>query len=86
MLSAPRYQVDLNRASVAEFQALPEIGPRLAERIVRDREANGPFLGPEQLSRVRGVGPATLERIGPYLQYQPPWPASAAAPQPSEMP
>ncbi len=66
--SPPQYQIDLNQATAAELQALPDIGRRLAERIVRDREQNGPFLATEQLTRVRGVGPATVERLESYLK------------------
>jgi competence ComEA-like helix-hairpin-helix protein len=53
-------RIDINRASVAD---LPTIGPRLAERIVDDRDENGPFSSLADLARVRGIGPATIERI-----------------------
>jgi len=35
----------------------------LAARILESRARDGPFLNPEDLLRVRGIGPATLERI-----------------------
>jgi competence ComEA-like helix-hairpin-helix protein len=35
----------------------------LAERIVADRERRGPFRHLEELMRVHGVGPRTVERI-----------------------
>lgn len=63
MASAAR--VDLNRADVVELASLPGVGPRLAERIVRDREEHGPFGSIDALDRVPGVGPATIERVAP---------------------
>lgn len=42
---------------------LPGIGPALAAAIIADREQNGPFLTPEDLIRVRGIGPALLASI-----------------------
>ncbi|MGD2121167.1 MAG: helix-hairpin-helix domain-containing protein [Gemmatimonadota bacterium] len=63
-LSATRPpRVDLNRADVRELETLPGIGPALAQRIVEDRRSTGLFSKPEDLLRVRGIGPATLERI-----------------------
>lgn len=45
------------------MQTLPGLGPVLAERIVADREARGPFRTAEDLLRVPGIGPKRLERI-----------------------
>lgn len=55
--------VSLNTASAAQLEELPGIGPVLAERIVKDRERNGPFSTVDDLHRVSGVGPAVLERL-----------------------
>lgn len=60
--------LDLNRASTAELELLPRIGPRLAERIVADRRANGPFRSVDDLDRVPGIGPRTLELIRPHAR------------------
>lgn len=65
---APRpASIDVDRASAAELQRLPGIGPALAGRIVAERGVGGPFGGPEGLLRVRGIGPKTLEKIRPFL-------------------
>jgi competence protein ComEA len=53
-------KVNLNRASVAELQNLPRIGPATAAKIVADREANGPFRSVDDLSRVSGIGEKTI--------------------------
>ncbi len=55
--------VVLNRASSAELQALPGVGPVLADRIVAYRDANGPFGQVEDLLQVPGIGEAKLESI-----------------------
>lgn len=59
--------LSLATATAAELELLPGVGPSLAERIVQDRAANGPFATVEDLDRVKGVGPAMLERVSPYL-------------------
>lgn len=61
------FQVDVNQAAWPELALLPGIGPQLAQRIVADREAHGPFTAVEDLRRVRGIGPKTVERMRPYL-------------------
>jgi competence protein ComEA len=64
---APGETLDPNRAPEVELARLPGVGPALAGRIVRSREADGPFRTVEELVRVSGVGPATLERLRPHL-------------------
>jgi competence protein ComEA len=59
--------VSINRASTAELESLPGIGPTLAQRIVDYREANGPFTSIEQLTEVKGIGEATLDELRPYI-------------------
>lgn len=59
-------RIDLNTASAAELEALPRIGPALARRITEDRETRGPFRSIEDLRRVRGIGPRTIEGLRPF--------------------
>jgi len=56
-------KVDLNRASAEELQALPGIGPSLADRIIASRREAGAFRKPEDLLRVQGIGPVVLEQV-----------------------
>jgi competence protein ComEA len=62
-----RYAVDINRAQWPELAELPEVGETLARRIVESRAATGPFGDHDDLLRVNGIGPRTLERLRPYL-------------------
>ena len=55
--------VDINHADAATFDRLPGIGPSTAAAIVAYREANGPYGSPDDLLKVRGIGPAKLEAI-----------------------
>lgn len=52
--------ISLNRATAAELEALPGVGPVLAERIVAYRDQNGGFDTVEDLLEVPGIGEAKL--------------------------
>lgn len=60
-------QVDLNEASIAELERLPQVGPSLARRIVAHREAHGPFGDSEELMDVPGIGPKTYDALKDYI-------------------
>jgi competence protein ComEA len=62
-----KYQVDVNRADWPELLQLPGVGPILADKWIAERERGGPFRSIEDLGRVNGIGPRTLERLRPYL-------------------
>lgn len=49
-------KVNINTASAAQLDTLPGVGASTAEKIVADREANGPFKTVEDLKRVSGIG------------------------------
>ena len=56
-------EIDLNSASVRELSLVPGIGPKLANRIIENRQRLGEFSSVESLQRVRGIGPRTTKRI-----------------------
>ena len=56
--------VDLLRDPAWRLRLLPGIGTGRAWEIVRDRERAPPYRRLEDLRRVRGIGPRTIERIG----------------------
>jgi competence protein ComEA len=66
-----RFLVDINKADWPELAELPEVGETLARRIVDSRMKDGEFRDHDDLRRVRGIGPATLERVRPYLMPMP---------------
>ena len=70
--------IDVNQASAAELSLLPGVGPSLAAAIVADRESRGAFRRPQDLDRVRGIGPAILARILPHVTVGAPATAYAA--------
>ena len=59
--------LDLNRATEEDFDALPGIGPRLAERILEYRKSAGAFHSLDELRAVKGIGKKTFERIRPLV-------------------
>ena len=61
--------LQINRASAADLQRLPGVGPVLASRIVAQRDAQGPFHSLEDLARVRGLGPKTCARLAPHIRF-----------------
>ena len=60
--------VPVNTAPASELQKLPGIGPKLAEAIIAYRKQSGPFASVEQLIEVKGIGPAKLGRMRPFVE------------------
>ena len=63
-----QFLVNINTAGWPEIAQLPGIGETLARRVVDSREREGPFRSVSELSRVRGFGQVTLERIKPFVR------------------
>lgn len=59
--------IDLNTAGATDLDALPGIGPALAQRIVEYRQKYGPFKKIDDLIQVSGIGPKLLDKIKPHL-------------------
>lgn len=60
--------VDVNTATVAELERLPQVGPTLAHRIVAYRQRHGRFRTPEELEQVEGIGPKTSKALEEYVR------------------
>lgn len=60
--------LDINMATVAEWEALPGIGPVLAARIVRYREKLGGFTQLVQLQKTYGISDSLFNKLVPYLR------------------
>lgn len=62
--------VDVNSADARTLaRELDGIGLSKAQAIVDYRNEHGPFAGPEDLVKVKGVGARTLERIRDDLRF-----------------
>ena len=65
-----RYRIDPNRADAEQLCLLPGVGPGIAERIVADRAANGPFSSAEDMQRVPHIGEKTAAAIRPWVAFE----------------
>lgn len=82
----PATPLDPNTAPTDSLQLLPGVGPVLAGRIVASRQGGNPFRRPEDLLAVKGIGPASLERLRPFLRFPQPGPEGPAAPARADNP
>jgi competence ComEA-like helix-hairpin-helix protein len=59
--------VPINTGSFDSLTAVPGIGPKLAELIIRERESIGGFKSLDEILSIKGIGPALYGKISPYL-------------------
>jgi competence protein ComEA len=59
--------VNLNTATAQELEALPGIGPTLAQAIIEERDRAGGFRSVEDLRRVHGIGDARFAQVQPLV-------------------
>ncbi|MGM0833153.1 ComEA family DNA-binding protein [Halomonas qinghailakensis] len=55
--------INVNTADAELLAELPGIGPSRAAAIIEERENNGAFADADDLTRVSGIGPATVDRM-----------------------
>lgn len=60
-------RIDVNRADLGELDLLPGIGPALGQRIIDFRTQHGMFESIDDLTKVSGIGPRTLDRLRPLV-------------------
>lgn len=63
----PTAPLDLNAATQAQLEALPGIGPSLAQAIIQERDREGGFHSVDDLRRVRGIGDVRFAQIRPLV-------------------
>jgi competence protein ComEA len=81
----PRARLELNRASRAELALVPGFGPSRAQSVDDYRRAHGPFATIDDLRKIPGIGPKTLEKVRPWLFIDANSAARPPATQPAEM-
>jgi len=64
------WKIDLNHAPAETLQLLPNVGPKIAKRIVAYRTTHGPMMKLEQLKEIQAVGVMTLKRVRPFAFVQ----------------
>ncbi|MFH1984472.1 MAG: helix-hairpin-helix domain-containing protein [Pseudomonadota bacterium] len=63
----PQKRIDINTASAEQLAAIKGIGPSLAAEIISGR----PYRSVDALTKVKGIGPATLTALRPLLYVTP---------------
>ncbi len=63
----PSAPLDLNTATEAQLEALPGIGPSLAQAIIQEREHEGGFHSVDDLRRVHGIGDVRFAQLRPLV-------------------
>jgi len=62
--------LNLNTATQAELEGLPGIGQTRAKAIIAFRTSKGPIRSMEDLDRITGFGPSTIEALRPFVTFQ----------------
>jgi len=63
--------IDINVADEIDLLAVPGIGPRTAEKIVRYRETVGGFSRVEDLKKIPGIGSKKFATMAPFVEAKP---------------
>ncbi len=67
----PAGEIFLNQATLQELCQLQGIGETLAQAIVAEREAHGPFYFPEDLRNIKGIGQKKLNGFLAQTAWEP---------------
>lgn len=59
--------ININTATQTQLETIPGIGPSTALQILQYRKENGPFQSIDELENVKGIGPAKLEKMKPFV-------------------
>jgi comEA protein len=61
--------INVNKASEAQLQKLPGIGPKIASEIVSYRSKFGEFSTLNDLKKVKGIGDKKVEGFSKYIAF-----------------
>lgn len=56
-------KIDINKCGYYDFEALPGIGPALAQAIIVYRDSVGRFESIQDIEKIKGIGPAKFNAI-----------------------
>lgn len=62
--------LNVNQATATQLQGLHGIGSVKAGRIIQDRQRNGAYSSLQDLTRVKGIGSSTVNRLSSFLTVQ----------------
>lgn len=68
--SAEQSIVPVNSADEKQLQRISGIGPVLSRRIAEYRALHGLFREPEDLLKVKGIGPKKLQHMKPHISLE----------------
>ncbi len=60
--------VNINTATPEQLELLPGIGEARAKAVVSMRKQRGGFKSVDELTEVKGIGEAALERLRPFVR------------------
>ncbi len=61
--------IPINYTDKSLLMSIRGIGPSLAESIIQSRSMLGFFASPDDLLKIKGIGPARLQKLKPYISF-----------------
>jgi competence protein ComEA len=59
--------ININTADAAQLVKLPQVGPKMAQRILDFRKSNGNFKRTQDLMKVKGIGEKIFAKLQPLI-------------------
>lgn len=66
-LNANAWVININTASAEEISAIPGLGEKKSQAVIKFREKHGPFTKVEDIKKVDGIGDKLFDKIMPYI-------------------
>ena len=60
-------KININKATQAELETIPGVGPSTALKIINYRNENGKYKNIEDIKNVSGIGDAKFEKMKDYI-------------------